>query len=99
LEEFRGIGIQFISYQENIETGTPLGQALFVIIAAIAELERGLLCERVTAGINHARLKGTRLNRPSRHVDIERVVGLQAEGMSLLSCPLRLVRASESTRV
>jgi DNA invertase Pin-like site-specific DNA recombinase len=25
LEEFRGLGLQFISYQENIETCTPLG--------------------------------------------------------------------------
>src|ERR1700722_17726831 len=33
LEEFRALGVGFISYQENIETGTPLGQALFVIIA------------------------------------------------------------------
>jgi DNA invertase Pin-like site-specific DNA recombinase len=65
LEEFRGIGLQFISYQENIDTGTPLGQALFVIIAAIAELERGLICERVSAGIRNARAKGKRLGRPA----------------------------------
>jgi DNA invertase Pin-like site-specific DNA recombinase len=25
LEEFRALGVQFISYQENIDTGTPLG--------------------------------------------------------------------------
>ena len=25
LEEFRSLGVQFISYQENIDTGTPLG--------------------------------------------------------------------------
>ena len=55
LEEFRTLGLGFISFQENIETTTPLGQALFVIIAAIAELERGLICERVTAGIRNAR--------------------------------------------
>jgi DNA invertase Pin-like site-specific DNA recombinase len=29
LEEFRSLGIQFISYQENIDTTSPLGQALF----------------------------------------------------------------------
>src|SRR6202030_3991823 len=29
LEEFRSLGVQFISYQENIDTGSPLGQALF----------------------------------------------------------------------
>jgi DNA invertase Pin-like site-specific DNA recombinase len=30
LEEFRALGIEFISFQENIETSTPLGQAMFV---------------------------------------------------------------------
>jgi DNA invertase Pin-like site-specific DNA recombinase len=32
LEEFRALGIQFISYQENVDTSTPLGQALFTIV-------------------------------------------------------------------
>jgi DNA invertase Pin-like site-specific DNA recombinase len=34
LEEFRSLGIQFISYQENIDTTSPLGQALFTIVSA-----------------------------------------------------------------
>lgn len=36
LEEFRLLGIQFISYQENIDTSSPLGQALFTIVSAVA---------------------------------------------------------------
>jgi DNA invertase Pin-like site-specific DNA recombinase len=35
LEEFRSLGIQFVSYQENIDTSSPLGQALFTIVSAI----------------------------------------------------------------
>ena len=83
LEEFRGLGVQFISYQENIDTGTPLGQAIFTIISAVAQLERDIICERVSAGIRNARAKGKRLGRPSRYVDIDRVVELQASGKSL----------------
>jgi DNA invertase Pin-like site-specific DNA recombinase len=83
LEDFRGLGVGFISYQENIDTGTPLGQALFVIIAAIAELERGLICERVNAGIRNARANGKRLGRPRQYVDIDRVVEMRAAGISL----------------
>jgi DNA invertase Pin-like site-specific DNA recombinase len=45
LEEFRSLGVQFISYQENIDTGTPLGQAIFTIISAVAQLERNLILE------------------------------------------------------
>jgi DNA invertase Pin-like site-specific DNA recombinase len=49
----------------------------------VAQLERDLICERVTAGIRNARAKGKRLGRPSRCVDGERLAELQASGMSL----------------
>ena len=55
LEEFRSLGIQFISYQENIDTSSPLGHALFTIVSAVAQLERDLIRERVSAGIRNAR--------------------------------------------
>jgi DNA invertase Pin-like site-specific DNA recombinase len=45
LEEFRSLGIQFISYQENIDTSSPLGQALFTIISAVAQLEWDLIID------------------------------------------------------
>lgn len=38
LEEFRALGVQFVSYQENIDTTTPLGAAVFTIVAAITAL-------------------------------------------------------------
>jgi DNA invertase Pin-like site-specific DNA recombinase len=50
LEEFRALGIQFISFQENIDTSSALGQALFTIVSAVAQLERDLIRERVSAG-------------------------------------------------
>jgi len=83
LEEFRGLGVQFISYQENIDTGTPLGQAIFTIISAVAQLERDLICERVSAGIRNARAKGIRLGRPRQYVDLDRLSEMRASGMSL----------------
>jgi DNA invertase Pin-like site-specific DNA recombinase len=43
LEEFRSLGIQFISHQENIYTSSALGQALFTIVSAVAQLERDLI--------------------------------------------------------
>jgi DNA invertase Pin-like site-specific DNA recombinase len=54
LEEFRSLGIQFISYQENIDTSSALGQALFTIVSTVAKLERDLIRERVSAGIRNA---------------------------------------------
>jgi len=83
LEEFRALGLPFLSYQENIDTGSPLGQAIFVIVAAVAQLERDLIVERVNARIRNARASGKRLGRPRQHVNLERMLELQAAGMSL----------------
>jgi DNA invertase Pin-like site-specific DNA recombinase len=83
LEEFRSLGIQFISYQENIDTSSPLGQALFTIVSAVAQLERDLIRERVSAGIRNARANGKKLGRPKVQVDRERILGLKAQGRSL----------------
>ena len=83
LEEFRSLGIQFISYQENVDTSSPLGQALFTIVAAVAQLERDLIRERVSAGIRNARASGKQLGRPRRIVSQDEIVRLKAEGVSL----------------
>jgi tryptophan-rich sensory protein len=47
-----------------IDTGSPLGQAVFTIIAAIAQLERSLLVERVKTGLRRARDQGKHIGRP-----------------------------------
>jgi DNA invertase Pin-like site-specific DNA recombinase len=64
LEEFRSLGIDFISHQEALDTLTPMGRAMFTIIAAMAELERSVICERVMAGLQSARQHGTKSGKP-----------------------------------
>jgi len=83
LEEFRSLGIQFISYQENIDTSSPLGQALFTIVSAVAQLERDLIRERVKAGLRNAKLKGKTLGRPALTLDRDRIARLRASGSSI----------------
>lgn len=83
LEEFRRLGIQFISYQENIDTASALGQALFTIVSAVAQLERDLIRERVTAGIRNARASGKKLGRPKSAIDQKEILKLKAHGLSL----------------
>jgi DNA invertase Pin-like site-specific DNA recombinase len=83
LEEFRALGIQFISYQENVDTSTPLGQALFTIVSAVAQLERELIRERVSAGIRNARANGKKLGRPKTSVGRAQVLQLREQGQSL----------------
>src|ERR1039458_4652117 len=83
LEEFRSLGIQFISYQENIDTSSALGQALFTIVSAVAQLERDLIRERVTAGIRNARANGKVFGRPKVKANLEEILQLRAQGQSL----------------
>jgi DNA invertase Pin-like site-specific DNA recombinase len=90
LEEFRSLGIQFISYQENIDTSSALGQALFTIVSAVAQLERDLIRERVSAGIRNARANGKQLGRPKRAVDRKEILKLKARGLSLRQIAAKL---------
>src|ERR1035441_4910773 len=81
LEEFRTLGLGFISFQENIQTDSAIGHALFTIIAAVAELERDLICERVSAGIRNAHANGKRLGRPTGYVNLDRITEMRESGM------------------
>jgi len=82
LEEFRNLGIDFVSYQENIDTSSPLGSAIFTIISAVAQLERDIIAERVKAGLRRAKENGKKLGRPRVAVDVTRVAALRAQGHS-----------------
>jgi DNA invertase Pin-like site-specific DNA recombinase len=64
LEEFSALGIDFVSHQEALDTSTPMGRAMFTIIAAIAELERNIIRERVISGLDHTQRNGTRSGKP-----------------------------------
>lgn len=83
LEKFRSCGIEFVSITEKIDTTTPMGKMVFTILGAIAELESGLISERVRAGMQNARRKGKRLGRPSLAVEGTQILELRSEGRSL----------------
>jgi len=98
LEEFRALGIDFISYTEGVDTTTPTGQLLFHIVGAVAQFERDLIAERVRAGIAHARSLGKRIGRPRAVIDEAQVRELRRRGHSLrriaqeLNVPVSRVR-------
>jgi hypothetical protein len=97
LEEFRSLGIQFISYQEKIDTTSPLGQALFTIVSAVARLERDLIRERVKAGLRNARAKGRVLGRPRIAVGAHIVARLRSQGYSWAEV-CRILKAKPGNR-
>lgn len=64
LETFKALGIDFVSFSEQMDTSTPAGKMVFTVLGAVAELERSLIVERVKAGMRNARAKGRRIGRP-----------------------------------
>jgi DNA invertase Pin-like site-specific DNA recombinase len=82
LQEFRALGIDFISLHEGVDTSTPNGRLVFGIFASIAEFERELIRGRVISGLAAAVARGVRLGRPKRTVDAARIVALRSAGAS-----------------
>ncbi len=90
LEEFRALGIDFVSLREGVDTSTPNGRLVFGIFASIAEFERELIRDRVRAGLRNARAKGKRLGRPRAIVDGAKVAALRRDGASWRAIAARL---------
>src|SRR5271169_864199 len=82
LEEFRSLGVDFISIHEGVDTSTPNGRLVFGIFASIAEFERELIRDRVRSGLAAAKAKGKRVGRPRVAVDVRRIESLRRQGRS-----------------
>ncbi len=82
LETFKALGIDFVSFSEQMDTSTPAGKMVFTVLGAVAELERSLIVERVRAGLRNARAKGKKLGRPPVTVDAARIACLRSSGAS-----------------
>ena len=89
LDELNRLNIGLISFRENIDTGGPLGRAMIVIVAAISELERSLIVERLKSGMRRARLEGRQIGRARLDINREQVVVDRRTGMSLTQAATR----------
>jgi DNA invertase Pin-like site-specific DNA recombinase len=83
VDELSRLNIEFVSFREQIDTGGPLGRAVVTIVAAVAELERSLIVERVRAGMRRARLEGRRIGRMPLTLDREAIFRDRRRGRSL----------------
>lgn len=90
LEDFRSLGIEFVSLSENVDTSTPTGKMVFTVLGAVAELERSLIAERVRAGLRNARAKGKRLGRPRKLKGALEITRMRAQGASWRAIGVRL---------
>lgn len=81
LQAFKAKNVSFVSITEKIDTSTPVGIAVFSILAAISQLERDLIAERVRAGLANARAKGKLIGRKKQR-DSDLIRKLLKAGMT-----------------
>ena len=96
LDEFNALGVHFISLNESVDTSTPMGKMVFTVIAAVAELERSIIQERIKAGLARAKKQGKRLGRVPVSVSPLRVRELREKGLTLVEIAKR-TKVSKST--
>jgi DNA invertase Pin-like site-specific DNA recombinase len=80
LDELARLNVGFVSFRESIDTNSPLGKAMLVIVAAISELERSLIVERVKSGMRRAKLEGRQIGRARLDIDRAQVVADRRTG-------------------
>jgi DNA invertase Pin-like site-specific DNA recombinase len=69
-----GANVDLFLHQQAIDTTTVGGRMFFHVTGAFAEFERGMIRERVNAGLDRARAKGVRLGRPKVGKKIEAAI-------------------------
>lgn len=66
LDELNRLNVPLIASSQGIDTSadSPAGRLQLGVLVAVAEFERGIIRERVNAGLSAARLRGVQLGRP-----------------------------------
>jgi DNA invertase Pin-like site-specific DNA recombinase len=79
----KGVGLYL--HQQGLDTSTTAGKAMFQMLGVFAEFERGIIRERVNAGLARARANGTKLGRRRVEPAVEaRILELKAAGYGIL---------------
>jgi DNA invertase Pin-like site-specific DNA recombinase len=85
LQNLHDKGVDLFLHQQGLDTSTSAGKAMFQMLGVFAEFERGIIRERVNAGLARARAKGTTLGRRRVKPSVEaRIRALRADGMGML---------------
>src|SRR6266849_441446 len=85
LQDLQEKGVDLFLHQQGLDTSTTAGKAMFQMLGVFAEFERGIIRERVNAGLARAKANGTKLGRRTVKPSVEaRIRDLKAEGMGIL---------------
>jgi DNA invertase Pin-like site-specific DNA recombinase len=78
-------GIGLFLHQQGLDTTTSAGKAMFQMLGVFAEFERGIIRDRVNAGLARARANGTKLGRRRVKPSVEaRILELRDAGDGIL---------------
>jgi DNA invertase Pin-like site-specific DNA recombinase len=84
-------GVGLFLHQQGLDTSTTAGKAMFQMLGVFAEFERGIIRERVNAGLARARANGTKLGRRRINPSVEkRILELRDEGDGILKIGRKL---------
>jgi len=84
MQEIQAAGADLYLHQQSIDTSTPAGKALFQMCGVFAEFEREMIRERVKAGLERTKAKGTKLGRrPIAPIMVRKVKQMKQDDPSL----------------
>ena len=85
LQHLKDKGVDLFLHQQGLDTSTTAGRAMFQMLGVFAEFERGIIRERVNAGLARARANGVKLGRRRVKPSVEaQIVALRAKGHGIL---------------
>jgi DNA invertase Pin-like site-specific DNA recombinase len=91
LQELQEKGVDLFLHQQGLDTSTTAGKAMFQMLGVFAEFERGIIRERVNAGLARARANGTKLGRRRVGQAVEaQILELKAKGDGILKIGQKL---------
>src|SRR5712664_3441457 len=91
LQDLQEKGVDLFLHQQGLDTSTTAGKAMFQMLGVFAEFERGIIRERVNAGLARARAKGTKLGRRPVESSVEvQIRELRAKGDGILKIGRKL---------
>jgi DNA invertase Pin-like site-specific DNA recombinase len=84
-------GVGLFLHQQGLDSSTTAGKAMFQMLGVFAEFERGIIRERINAGLARARAKGTKLGRRRVDPKVEvKILELKANGDGILKIGRKL---------
>ena len=77
IQTLEACGVDLYLDQQSIDTTTPAGKLMFQVCGAFAEFERGMIRQRVHAGLKRAVAQGKQLGRPRIDAALEKRIQAQ----------------------